>query len=177
MSHAREALALSPGSGQIVMLAAFYGAVSEAKLGGGFPAFPELSREGLPLELAALADALEAMGRGDREAVERLLGDHLARFPRSARGYFLLGMWRLHGLKRPDEAAPALKHVAELDPRYMPAAFAFAELMVERDPAQVDAFLEDYQERARDKKWAYRLERHIDRLRETMRRDAEEGPQ
>jgi lipoprotein NlpI len=108
--------------------------------------------------MAAIARVLDAMGRNDQAAIEGNFAQYLQQFPRSARGYFLLGLWRLHGESNEDGAAVAFRHAFELDPGYMPAAHNCIGLLAGRGPAEVEAFLKAVAARIEDKDIVRRLE-------------------
>jgi hypothetical protein len=180
-----EALALSrqatqevpearPPSGRspFAVLRAFYetvegtqrtGRLTPAPLpqGGADAAGPAQTDAGvvaLPPELAGLSAALESMGKDARPDVERQLARHLARWPSSARGYFLLGLWRLYGGRQADEAAVAFRHAAGLDPGYVPPARGYVQLMAPERPAEVRSFLDQMRQQAPDSEAVRRLE-------------------
>jgi hypothetical protein len=155
--HARRAQELAPGAAAFAALAALYDAAHAAEGSDAFPPAEALPEEGLPPELASLASVLQAMGGGEEAAVERAFGTHLARHPRSARGYYLLGLWRLRGQERPGEAAIAFRHAFDVDPHYEPAARAYLRTVAPREPERVEPFLELVDERVEDEEKARRL--------------------
>jgi len=112
----------------------------------------------LPPELAGLAAVLQSMRQGATADIQRHFGQYLARCPRSARGYFLLGLWRLYGLGQADEAAIAFRHAALLDPLYTPAARRYVELLALQRPTDARAFLDQLHERAHESEAARRIE-------------------
>ncbi len=130
------------------LLRTYYTAVLGAK-NAGRPRPAELPpQEGLPPEMNGLAETLRVLRKGEPGPVQEKFGEFLSRFPASARGYYLLGLWRLHALNRPGEASIAFRHAARQNPGYQPAARACARLLVDRNPAELDAFLEEYEEKA-----------------------------
>ena len=161
---ARRAVDAAPGAAPFLVLSAFYSTVAQAKAPGPFSPVPEMRPEDLPPEMAGLATVLTEIRAPGAVAVERRFGEFLSRLPRSARGYFLLGSWRLHVAARPEEAAVSLKHAADLDPDYMPPAFAYVELLARQDPGKVKGFLEGHKERATNKENTYRLSRYAEEL-------------
>ncbi len=126
------------------LLRGFCSAVLEMRRGRPPARRPELEETALPPRMRAMAGALEAMESGNPRRVEEAFGDWLARFPQSARGYLLLGLWRLHIEKQQAEALLTLRHAVKLDPGYLPAARACVELLAERSPGAVQGFLEEY---------------------------------
>ena len=58
----------------------------------------------------------------------------------------------------------SLKHAADLDPDYMPPAFAYVELLARQDPGKVKGFVEGHKERATNKENTYRLSRYAEEL-------------
>jgi hypothetical protein len=134
----------------IVLLGAFYGAVQRVRRTGQFGEPSPPPAEGLPPQMAALSDALRAVAAGEPAAVQESLGAYLSRFPRSARGYYLLGLWRLHARERPAEALLALRHAAGLDPAYLPATHACVDVLLRTDPEGVEAFVDEFAATAPD---------------------------
>jgi hypothetical protein len=126
LSSARQATANAPRAVPFAALTAFYKAVDELRRTGKTSAPPELDPSKLPAETASLMQVLEEMDRGDRAGVEKQFADCLVRFPRSARGYFLLGTWRLYSEAQREDAAAAFKHASEIAPGYAPAVHAYA---------------------------------------------------
>ncbi len=167
-AHARTAAGLADDGAPFAVFAAFYGAVAEVRREGRFPSVGMLPAEGLPPELAGLAQVLGALGGPAHEAEARL-ARHLARHPYSARGYYLLGLYRLHAQGRPDEAAVAFRHAFELDPGYVPAAHGHAELLAERHPDRLGAFLALMREAMPDQERARRLAEAVAKRTEQIR--------
>jgi len=155
---AERALASAPGSQPFLLMFALCNAVRTVHRAGRFPTTAGLPREGLTPELAGLAELLPVLGQADEAAIERGFGDYLARFPSSARGYFLLGMWLTHCRRDAEAAAVAFRHAVDLDPDYMPAPLAYLELLAKERPERVAPFLSTYRQKTRDKENAYRLE-------------------
>lgn len=164
VSSAQRALDAAPDGAPFAVLLAFYNVVDRAKETGRFPRVPALPTEGLSPEMVALAGVLTEMGAVHHAAVERRFGDYLSRFPRSARGYFLLALWRLYARGSPEEAAVSLKHAVELDPGFMPAAFSYLDVLAKQDPGRIEGFLADYKKMALSKDNAYRLARYAEEL-------------
>jgi tetratricopeptide (TPR) repeat protein len=164
LAHARQAHQLAPRAAPFSLLAAFYGAVAEAEASGRIPEVGPLPIAELPPEMAALAAALRRVGAGPAAEAEEEFAQMLLRFPRSARGYFLLGLWRLHAGHSPDQAAAAFRHAVDIDPGYLPAARHYVQLLLDRDPAGVEAFLSELKQRMADKAGAYRLRQYAEQL-------------
>ncbi|NLW49702.1 MAG: serine/threonine protein kinase [Candidatus Brocadiaceae bacterium] len=120
--HADAAARRAARPGPFALLAAFYRAAAAAGETGRFAPLPEPARHDLPPHLAALADVLDAVAGDDEAATEQAFADYLAGFPRSARGYWLLGLWRLKAQGRAEEALVAFRHALALDPGYAPPA-------------------------------------------------------
>jgi hypothetical protein len=142
-------------------LNAFYRTVRtarEAGTPGDGPAPPE---DELPPEMRGLAALLGDMADGEREQVRTAFGSYLAEFPRSARGYFLLGLWRQYALERPAEALVAYRQATRGDPGYLPAVHAVAAGLADR-PDELEAFLQDYAERAGDEELVQAVRRHAE---------------
>jgi hypothetical protein len=146
LGHAEAAARESEGSPAFATLSAFYRAALNARRTGEFTPFEAPPEAALPPELSGLAAALRAVLSGDATAVAEALGRHLANYQNSVRGYYLLGLWRLHGLKRPGEAALAMRHAADLDPSYLPAVFGYLRLLAERDPDRLSEYVAAYAE-------------------------------
>ncbi|MHC4592152.1 MAG: protein kinase domain-containing protein [Planctomycetota bacterium] len=164
LAAADRARQRAPDARPFGLLAAFYAAADRAQATGKFPHGAQRSADGLPPEMAALAAVLDCLGREDGAAIEKRFAEMLARFPRSARGYFLLGLWRLHGQNRTDEAGIAFRHALDMDPGYMPAARSYVELLARRDPGQVAGFLGDLEERTADREGVNRLRGYAQQL-------------
>jgi hypothetical protein len=131
-----------------VLLRTFYAAADGAVRTGQLAVHGEVPVEGLSPELAGLGRVLTAMKEADPSAARAAFADYLGQFPQSARGYFLLGLWRLRVAEKPEEALVALKHSSRLDPGYLPAAHACVDLMLRSFPEGLDPFLEEYTEMA-----------------------------
>ena len=69
-------------------------------------------------------DAVLGEERRHRRIQETVGAAYLVAFPRSARGYYLLGVWRMQPLGLHEEAAAAFRQAVRLDPGYMPASRA-----------------------------------------------------
>ncbi len=160
----QRALDAAPGTPPFQVLSAFYTAVHEAQEGGTLSGAAGLPAEGLPPEMAGLAGVLAAMAGGDADEVEGQFGRFLARSPDSARGYFLLGLWRLHSAGQREEAALSFRRAVRADPGYLPAAFACVDLLARRDAAAARAFVDEYKEMAPGRECVYRLTRHAEEL-------------
>ncbi|MFO8008737.1 MAG: serine/threonine-protein kinase [Candidatus Brocadiia bacterium] len=144
----REALSAAehaPGPAG-AFLRAYYGAALSAEEKGALAPTEAPPEEGLPPEMAAIADVLQAMGTGEEELVRQRFGACLSQFPRSARGYFLLGLWRLHELGLPDEAFLAFRQAARSDPDHLAAARACVDVLVGRRPEKLAEFLKEYED-------------------------------
>jgi tetratricopeptide (TPR) repeat protein len=126
----------APHPAPFALLAAFYDGVIRATETGRFPPLPELARDELPPGLAALAGVLDALAAGDDAATEERFADYLIRFPKSARGYWLLGLWRLKAQGRADDALVAFRHALEGDPGYAPATQGVEEAQAAGKAAQ-----------------------------------------
>jgi hypothetical protein len=148
--HAATAARDGAGIPAAALLAGLSEAVLNVSATGNFSLPAELPHAGLPAEMAAISAVLPALETGDEAAIEERFGTLLAHHQESARGYFLLGLWRLHGQGKPQEAILALKHAVKLDTGYMPAARLCVEALVQARPAEVDAFLSDYAQRQPD---------------------------
>jgi len=174
LACARQAHASAPDAASFALLSAFYEAVESVRKTGRFPdASPDAGTSSgsggaglvaVPPEMAAIRRVLKATGEGDPAAVERSFADYLQQFPRSARGYFLLGLWRLHGERSEETAVVAFRHAFELDPRYTPPAHACVELLARRSPAEVEAFVKDAAARIEDKDAVRRIEEFAHQL-------------
>jgi tetratricopeptide (TPR) repeat protein len=154
----------APDAPPFALLATFYAAADRAQATGKFPRGARQSADGLPPEMAALATVLDSLGREDDAAIETRFAEMLARFPRSARGYFVLGLWRFHGQNHADEAATAFRHALDIDPDYMPAARSYVELLARRDPGRVAGFVGDLEGRAADREGVNRLREYAQQL-------------
>jgi len=95
-------------------------------------------------EPGMFARALRAAAGADEGAATAAFADYLSEYPGSARGYYLLGMWRLRVQRAAQEALLAFRHAVDLDPGYMPAAKACAGLLCQKGEEEVEAFLHDY---------------------------------
>ena len=157
LAAARAARGGSPDVAAFAVLEAFCEAVTAAEESGRFPAPVRLPEGPLPPELASLWAVLDRLGSADGQAIEEAFGAHLARHPRSARGYYLLGRWRLDGQGRPGEALVAFRHAFDVDPYYEPAARACVRLLAQRRPDQLQGFLAEVEERVKDEAKARRL--------------------
>jgi len=157
-ARADRAAQLAPQAAAFALLSAFYHGLDALRKGPPGPPLNTFRREDLPRRMALMAGVLEGIVGDDAALAEERLADYLVQFPQSARGYYVLGAWLLHGAGRPDEALVALRHATRVDPGYMPAALVCVELLAERHPAKLDEFLADYRERALDKADADRLE-------------------
>ncbi len=145
--HAQRAHGAAPRAGPFAVQAAWSRAVLNAAEHGTLVPLPALPKpEYLPPEWAGICRALAAVREGDAEVFRERLGEHLAAQPRSARGYFLLGLWRLHHEEAPREALLAFRQAARLNPSYMPGAMQCVRLMAEHAPEQLDGFLAEYAE-------------------------------
>ncbi len=143
--EAREGARQAPGPPG-AFLRAYYGAVQSAVTEGALAPAELPPQAGLPPEMAALAEVLDALETGEEGLVRERFGACLSRFPRSARGYFLLGLWRLHELELPEEAFLAFRQAARSDPRHLAAARACVDVLVGRRPEELAAFLKEYEE-------------------------------
>lgn len=142
--EAEQTLAdVEPSSPPGALLLALYRTVRGARETGAFGSRPVPAGDELPPEMRGLAELLAEMAHGDPQQVRAGFAEHLASFPDSGRAYFLLGLWREHGLGLPEEAAPTYRHAARLDPGYLPAVHAVVRHLADR-PAERDAFLEEY---------------------------------
>jgi len=118
---AEEASAAAPDAAPFALLAAFLHCAAEAEATGVFPEPGPLDVETLPPAQAELACLLSALAREEPERVKELFGRYLMRFPRSVRGYYLLGLWRLRAGGRQDDAISSFRRAAQLDAGYGPA--------------------------------------------------------
>ena len=162
--NARAAGASRAAGAPFAALAGFYEAVQSIQETGRLPAAPAPPAGPLPPELAGLDGILRAIAGGDRQEVDAQFGAFLARQPGSARGYFLLGVWRLHAAGQPPEAALAFRHASELDPSYLPAARECLPLLARQAPQGVADFLKAYAQRQPDKAKVEALQRFADGL-------------
>jgi len=160
--RARAAAAHAPDARAFAFLASFYGTVCQlTRPDSTEPMPPVPDPEGLPAEMAGLSRVLRALREADAPLVKERLADFLVEFPHSARGYTLLGLWRLHTLRRPEEALAALRHAVEIDPGYLPAAYACVEALVKHQPDGVEPFLRDYRGRIAHRELAERVEARV----------------
>jgi len=163
-SSIERALATAPGTPAFQVLSAFYSAVHEAQDSGTLSGAAGLALSGLPPEMEGLAGALAAIAGGHPEGVEERFGEFLARSPASARGYFLMGLWRRHAAGRPAEAALSFRQAVRMDPGYLPAALACVELLAQRDAAGARQFVQQYKESAPPRECLYRVTRRAGEL-------------
>jgi hypothetical protein len=126
------------------VLALFYETVGGLEQTGELRPTRDVPPEGLSPELAGLALALRAVRTGVREEVHACLGDYLARVPGSARGYYLLGLWRFHAEGKVAESLVTLKHALGVDPSYLPAAYACVDVLAGGEAEEMAGFLEWY---------------------------------
>ncbi len=152
----------APDRPPLALLRALCAAVNGARTTGSFGPVADLPRDGLPPEMAALADTLAAVGAGDLAVAQESFGSYLARFPGSARGYHLLGLWRLHAQDSAGEGLLAFRHAARLDPGYLPAAHACVDLLRQHRPDDLEAFLEEFEEAAADGETARAVRRRAE---------------
>jgi tetratricopeptide (TPR) repeat protein len=164
LACSRRAEQEAPDAAPFAFLSAFYATVGDLTGTGQAAAAGALPAGGLPPEMAALAGVLDALARDEERLVRERFGDCLAEFPHSARGYFLLGFWLQHREQKAPEALVALRHAVDLDPLYMPAARACVELLAERGPDKVPAFLRAFTERVPGVGRADRLRAYADSL-------------
>lgn len=150
LDEAHSALADSPQSAPAAFLWRFYEAVTALRAGKPVPAEAAMPPGGLPPEMAAIAGLLGAMAAGPPDAPPERFAELLAAHPRSARGYLLLGLWRLHAEGRAEEAAVAFRHAWDLDTGYVAAVRAFLEQTAGRDDAAADALLAQVSARTPD---------------------------
>jgi len=143
-------------------LQALYRTVRAARKSGTFGDVPAPPEDELPPEMRGVAALLGEIGRGNAEEVRAGFGSFLAALPDSARGYFLLGLWREYALEQPEEAVVAYRQAARLHPRYLPAVHAVARRLADR-PEERDAFLEDYAERVADEELVAAVRQYAER--------------
>ncbi len=118
---AKHARAAGPA---FTALADYYDAVRGAVATGRFPQPGPPPKAPTPSDLAGIDGILRTIAAGNADEVRAHFGTFLAEHPRSARGYFLLGLYRLKVADQPDEAALSLRHAAKLDPAYKAAVDA-----------------------------------------------------
>ena len=165
LEYARAARALAPDAGPMVVAVEFYVAIAALDGPGPYPA-PTGTPTALSPQGTALREVLTAMASGDASLAGKAFPDYLVAFPRSARGYYLLGAWRMRPPGRHGEALAAFRQAVRLDPGYMPASLAAVRLMAEIRPDDLPGFLEEQQEAMVDKEDAERLARAAESMAE-----------
>ena len=164
LAEARVVLQEAPAAGPLAALLAFYEAADCWERGGQISVEARPQGDALPGEFALLADAVAALGTGDAALVNAVVARYLAACPHSARGHYVLGMWRAASGSPPDEAMAALWRALEADPGYMPAARAAARLACAQSPERLDALLRRYRSLAEDEQKARALEAYCTQL-------------
>lgn len=167
LQHVRRARQSAPRAAPFAAAEAFYEAVHRADTGKGLAPGTPPPPGGLPPEWAGVAAVLRAAAAGDEEAVLERMADLLAAQQRSVRGYFLLGMWRLHVQNRPREALPNFRYAAALDSGYLPAVRRCLRLMARLEPDRLDAYVAEYAEKQRNEDLVLRVRDFAQRVRRT----------
>jgi len=148
--EARAALATNGSSPPPVFrtLDAFFELAQVWEEGGRLAELRDIPQEGLWGEFTFLANALSKIGKGAPEQTRKALAQYLAAYPQSARGQYLLAMWRASNDESTEEALAALEHAMELDPGYLPAALAAARLLAPRGQEALSQLVERYRKLA-----------------------------
>jgi len=121
-AHAAQACDAAADAAVFAVMRSFWRIARSAEQSGGFPAQPSAPATHLPKRLRDFQDLLAGVCGGADDETATQFQRYLVTYPRCARGYYLLGLWRLHAQNRPADAEANFQRAVDIDSGYGPAA-------------------------------------------------------